>query len=370
MRIGDHVVPGEFVDDAFEPSYLDELEKFVMLHRTDVPSTDPDTVFAGSIGFDVKLTLAGLPFLTEVLGFPIDDFLDKAVDANCNAFLFNSVVMSPFYTATLKPPLQNFGIPPHFDQSLRNSAVPEYRINVETYARTVAVLYLTNMQMDGGELEVYNDTDVWYQISKDHTRLTHETEIAEIACQNIANKSTIASLRCLTSVTEKITADKAVARIKPRKGRLAHFDGQFMHGVRKPHRKPAGEKRKKAVGNTEWRASLVLEQYWFPKKIVDGATIMMSNKGIKKYEEGHGRAPGTPFYATKEVEKKFESEGRIPTKRGADGIIHHKYRECVERLRSLPAQERPRKIVSKCAQAAKITMKGEKEGGGRDREEL
>jgi hypothetical protein len=126
--------------DAFAPSYLDALREAI-LRSPYLAESNLNYRFAGTQGYAVTFTTDGLPRVRQ--DFPeFAPYLDAALDARCNAFFLNPLVIGEVGK-----------VAPHVDRSLRSFTLPDEPPN----PRRVSVLYVdVPPGMRGGRLNLYH----------------------------------------------------------------------------------------------------------------------------------------------------------------------------------------------------------------------
>ncbi|CAE8700721.1 unnamed protein product [Polarella glacialis] len=316
MRMGklDGAV-AQFEEEAFRETYLDEL-RLAILEAT-IGSKDKDTpteqgigeAFANAYTFEFSATLAGLPLASAVLGLPLDEFLDRALDPACNAFFLNALVVDARRGGT-EPPYHEFAVQIHDDASLEKYVSDK---DTRVLAETVAVLYLNDVA-GGGELEIYNDSALYDGRGVPSLVSQIERAVKEECGRAPGGADEADTVRhCEGSVVDRLLGIRTLARLAPRKGRLVQFDGSYSHAVRLVASPKDG-------ADTSWnapRVSLVLEQFAFPKEVLRRIPVIKSMKD------------GQPFCASPKLRKRFLPSDGEPREKGMLGLNATDFHECM-----------------------------------------
>ena len=306
IRIGDHTLPVQYTDNVpLSADELDELadgmirhSKTAKPHRFQTTGLNPDD-FKLAYTFEVAATREGLAHLSDALGLPaLDRFLEAAVDSSCTAFLMNAVVLGP--GLGLETPWGDFALRLHNDQSLAEyGAVAGVELPLDGGARTVAILYLSNVS-SGGELEVFDDGP------------EHSTDLTAAAEDHAAQTCTSSSTEsdCPSRALDDVLRNSTLGRVRPVKGRLLHFDGYYAHAVRRVTH---------AEGTaSQTRVSLVLEQFQYPAAVVRTIPTLQS------------QCRGQPLYETDELKARFHGKH---AKKGSR-IAGKQFERCVNGARA------------------------------------
>ncbi|CAE8642391.1 unnamed protein product [Polarella glacialis] len=334
LMVGDHGRILQFVDDAFPPEYLEQLRRGILEAvgvgaDSELPTGDSlplgeegtgqglGTAFDQAYTFELTATLAGLPYISEVLGLPLDMFLERALDAHCNAFFLNAVVLDPKMAQLSEhsSPWHDFGISVHRDDSLGSFA--RGLVDSEpgfhgTNARTVVVLYLSNVA-GGAELEVYNNTDLTgYDLRK-----IAVDQVRERCLVGSSREDEAVMIRCQAAVVNEVLSVPTLARLAPQKGRLVHFDGRHSHGVRKASFSNAQSPMMEGA----LRISLVLEQFSYPSAAIAKIPTIQSMNREK------------PFFSSPSMRERFVHADGSPRELGSPQVSDSAFRDCLLQAR-------------------------------------
>lgn len=287
-------------DSSFEERYLDTLYRGILNitfrrgRRAAVQRHRFGDAFDGAYTFHLAAaSQCGLAFAPDVLGLPLQPFLDRSLDSKCNAFFLNAVVLGAESPAS-PAPWHDFAVAVHADQSLRayaaNVAVPN-----DGVAETVVILYLTDIA-GGGELEVYEH----FQVAEEVHRLAERR-----AAKRCSRWRGVRRVRCQSLAVDSTIAEVTVGRVLPRKGRLIRFEGSRSHAVRRLNRSDALTLAKPPG---LLRVSLVLEQFHYPQEALEQIPTVWSEHR------------GNPFFNTAALRRRFVDEigkprawgGRLP----------------------------------------------------------
>jgi hypothetical protein len=274
VQVADHVLPMGDAESLRE-GILNATLKYA---GSDESRHGLSQDFKAVYTFELTVTVAGLPFVADVVGLPLGAAIDYSLDPHCNSFLINSVVLDANHPAR-EPPWHDFAVGPHADQTLVSSYMTEReseKYGVET-SRTVTVMYFDDLVDAGAEIEIYNDTP-----SSDEDMVSDVERSVKKACRS-AGKGKKADLTCQHLQLDKALARATLSRVQPRRGRLVHFHGSYSHGVRRVRNSTSN-----AV-----RVSLVLEQFAFPKEV------------LKRVPTVKSMNQGAPFFASKEMKERF-----------------------------------------------------------------
>lgn len=251
---GTHPGPVSAVDDRFTEIELDGLRGTV-LGLAEARGTTGGLVlgnrggFEGSYSWGIYFTLEGLLVLLKQLP-TLRPYFEHALDPESNCFLLNSVVTRPGVRQA--PPEHAWATGIHVDDSIIKFT-PQLEGYRRGLARTVTLLYLQSGaapgETAGGELEVFAHS---LRQTRDIMPKLNDPRF----CQHDAD--------CAVESSERLLKPHLAARLFPRPGRLAQFNGTLPHAVRPT----LGDETPSEPGLQRLRVSLILEQFSVPSSLL------------------------------------------------------------------------------------------------------